>query len=131
MLVKLYGIVLLGLLALAPLVAFGKADLGRAQQGVASLYSDSFHGRKTASGERYDRTAMTAAHKSLPLGTEVRVTRIKTGDSVVVRINDRGPFIKGRIIDLSRRAARELGIIQKGTAQVRVEVVSRPGDDGA
>jgi rare lipoprotein A len=131
MLDKFYSVVLLGLLVLAPLAAFGKADLGRVQQGVASLYSDSFHGRRTASGERYDRTALTAAHKTLPLGTEVRVTRVKTGDSVVVRINDRGPFIKGRIIDLSRRAARELGMVNKGVDKVRVEVISRPEDDGA
>jgi len=131
MLVKFYSVVLLALLAVVAPVAFGKVDLGRSQQGVASLYSDAFHGRRTASGERYDKTALTAAHKTLPLGTEVRVTRIKTGDSVVVRINDRGPFVKGRIIDLSRRAARELGMIKKGVVKVRVEVISRPGDDGA
>lgn len=131
MLGKFFSVVLLGFLALAPMVAFGKADQGRVQQGVASLYSDSFHGRKTASGERYDRTALTAAHKTLPIGTEVRVTRVKTGDSVVVRINDRGPFIKGRIIDLSREAARELGMVKKGVVKVRVEVLNTPGDDGA
>jgi len=131
MLGRFSSVLLLAALALAPLVAFGKVDLGRTQQGIASLYSDALHGRRTASGERYDKSALTAAHKNLPLGSEVRVTRVKTGDSVVVRINDRGPFVKGRIIDLSRRAARELGIIQKGTAKVRIEVISRPGDDGA
>jgi rare lipoprotein A len=74
--------------------------------------------------------ALTAAHKTLPLGTKVRVTHVKTGKSVVVRINDRGPFIKGRVIDLSRRAARELGMIHSGVARVRVEVLSLPGRRG-
>ena len=99
---------------------------GDVLKGVASYYHDSLHGRKTASGERYDKAALTAAHKSLPLGTKVRVTNPATGKSIVVKINDRGPFIKGRIIDLSRRAARELKMVKKGLAKVRVEIIATP-----
>jgi rare lipoprotein A len=117
-------------LLIAPLAAFAKTGSAPTQQGVASFYSDALHGRRTASGERYDKAALTAAHKSLPLGTRVRVTRLSTGDSVVVRINDRGPFVKGRVIDLSHRAARALGITEKGVVKVRLEVLERrDGDD--
>lgn len=90
------------------------------QQGVASFYADYFQGRKTASGEPFDQKALTAAHPSLPFGTRVLVTRKDTGKQVEVLINDRGPFVKGRIIDLSKRAARELGMIDRGTAPVLV-----------
>ena len=121
---------ILAVLALSPVIASAKTTSGHAQQGIASFYADKFHGRKTANGERFNQNALTAAHKSLPLGTKVRVTRVATGDSIVVRINDRGPFVKGRVIDLSRRAARELGFIRKGLAKVRVEVISRPGRKG-
>jgi rare lipoprotein A len=93
---------------------------------MASYYHDRFNGRKTASGEIYNKRIRSAAHRSLPMGTKVRVTKVKSGKSIVVRINDRGPFVKGRIIDLSRRAARELGIIGSGVARVEVEVVSVP-----
>lgn len=89
--------------------------------GKASWYGPGFHGRRTASGEIYDESAMTAAHKSLPLGSRARVTNLMNGSSVEVRINDRGPFIAGRIIDLSRAAARALGILEAGVALVRVE----------
>lgn len=99
---------------------------GWTQVGEASWYGGKFHGRQTASGERYDREAMTAAHRSLPFGTLVKVTMLETGSSVRVRINDRGPFAKDRIIDLSRRAARELGMLQHGTAEVRLEVEEAP-----
>ncbi len=97
------------------------------QRGIASYYHDKFQGRRTASGERYNSQAYTAAHKRLPLGTKIRVTHLKTGKSIQVRVNDRGPFIEGRILDLSRRAARELGIIKAGLAPVRIEVVKLPG----
>lgn len=97
------------------------------QVGVASWYGGKFHGRQTASGERYDMHAMTAAHRTLPFGTRVRVTDLTTRRSVVVRINDRGPFIDGRIVDLSRRAAGRLGIIERGTAKVRLTVVQQAG----
>jgi rare lipoprotein A len=88
---------------------------------VASYYGARFHGRQTANGERFDMHAMTAAHPSLPFDTRVRVTHLDSGRQIVVRINDRGPFIKGRIIDLSRSAAEKLGMIRSGVARVRVE----------
>ena len=96
---------------------------GFQQQGVASWYGKEFHGRKTSNGETYDMYAMTAAHKTLPLGVNVRVTDLNNGRSVVVRINDRGPFVAGRIIDLSYAAARDLGIVDTGTAPVRIEAL--------
>ena len=92
--------------------------------GVASWYGPNFNGKKTASGEVFDMYALTAAHRSLPFGTLVRVTRLDNGASVVVRINDRGPFKKDRIIDLSYAAARQIGLLESGTALVRLEVVS-------
>jgi len=91
--------------------------------GYASWYGKQFHGRKTANGEVYDMDAMTAAHKELPVNTRVRVVNVKTGKSVFVRINDRGPYIEGRIIDLSRRAAGKLGMFFSGTTMVRVEIL--------
>jgi rare lipoprotein A len=98
-----------------------KPQKGRyVETGVASWYGKPFHGRKTASGERYDMHKMTAAHKTLPFGAKVKVTDLGTGRSIQVRINDRGPFVKGRIIDLSKKAAKELGIYERGTAQVRI-----------
>jgi len=92
---------------------------------VASYYGRRFHGRRTANGERFDMNAMTAAHKTLPFGTRVRVTNPRNGRSVTVRINDRGPYIRGREIDLSRAAAARLGIIQSGHARVRLDIVNR------
>ena len=96
------------------------------QVGVASWYGPKFHGRKTASGEIFDMHALTAAHRTLPFGTLVRVTYLKTGKSVVVRINDRGPWKRGRIIDLSYAAARKIGLVRDGTGRVRLEVVRWP-----
>ena len=90
-------------------------------QGMASYYGTRHHGRKTASGERFNQHAMTAAHRTLPFGTRVRVTNLNNQKSVIVRINDRGPYAKGRIIDLSAEAARELNMIRAGVAPVRVE----------
>ncbi|WP_295882177.1 septal ring lytic transglycosylase RlpA family protein [uncultured Thiohalocapsa sp.] len=107
------------------------AHPGQVQTGIASYYHDSLHGNRTASGQIYDKNKLSAAHKTLPLGSRVRVTDKRTGKSVVVHVNDRGPFIKGRIIDLSRRAARELGIIRRGITPVRVEVLSVAGRRGA
>ncbi|MFO7713324.1 septal ring lytic transglycosylase RlpA family protein [Desulfosarcina sp.] len=92
------------------------------QQGIASWYGQKFHGRKTSSGEIYDMYAMTAAHKTLPLGTWVQVRGLDNGKQVVVRINDRGPFVHGRIIDLSYTAAQQMDMVGAGTA--RVEVVA-------
>jgi rare lipoprotein A len=92
------------------------------QQGLASWYGKKFHGRRTSSGEIYNMYAMTAAHKTLPLGTWVRVRRLDSGKQIVVRVNDRGPFVHGRIIDLSYSAAKEMDMVGPGTA--RVEVVA-------
>lgn len=117
---------ILAILILLPFTAFGKGAPGDTLKGKASYYHDSLHGRRTASGERYNRSAMTAAHKRLPLGSKVRVTNVKTGKSIKVKINDRGPFVKGRIIDLSRKAATKLGIIKKGVVDVKVEILSIP-----
>lgn len=96
---------------------------GDEQTGEASYYADAFVGRSTASGERYDPDAFTAAHRTLPFGTRVRVTRLSTGESVEVRINDRGPFVRRRIIDLSHSAARALDMMEEGVVAVSVEVV--------
>ncbi|MBE0402547.1 septal ring lytic transglycosylase RlpA family protein [Halomonas sp. FME16] len=93
------------------------------QEGVASYYSDRFQGALTASGEAFDQQALTAAHPSLPFGTKVLVTRPDTGQEVEVLINDRGPFVKGRIIDLSKRAARTLGMLNQGVAPVMVTLL--------
>jgi len=91
------------------------------EEGLASWYGVPFHGRKTASGEIFDRFAFTAAHRSLPFGSVLVVTALDSGVRVVVRINDRGPFVKGRLIDLSEAAAKELGIIGPGLGRVRIE----------
>lgn len=91
--------------------------------GTASWYGGKFHGRRTANGETYNQHALTAAHRYLPFGTEVVVTNQNNGRSVVVRINDRGPFSGGRIIDLSRQAANQIGMVNAGTARVTVEVI--------
>ncbi len=96
---------------------------GYVEEGVASWYGKECHGNPTASGEPYDMNGMTAAHKTLPLGTYVKVTDLETNRSVILRVNDRGPFVAGRIIDLSRGAAQELGTARKGVARVRVEAV--------
>lgn len=93
------------------------------QCGKASWYGPGFHGRTTANGERYNMHAMTAAHRTLPFGTKVRVKNLRNGRSAVLRINDRGPFIRGRVIDVSKTAAGKLGMIRSGTARVKVEVV--------
>ncbi len=101
------------------------AQLSAQQFGVASYYSDTFHGRKTASGELYNKNSLTGAHKTLPFGTVVRVTRVDNNQSVEIRINDRGPGVKGRIVDVSRAAAEALGIVQTGTASVKLDVLGQ------
>jgi rare lipoprotein A (peptidoglycan hydrolase) len=95
-----------------------------ALNGTASWYGPRFHGKKTASGKIYDQHKLTAAHKTLPLGTKARVTNLDNGSTVEVEINDRGPFIDGRIIDLSRAAAGALGFVELGLAPVQVEVIA-------
>jgi rare lipoprotein A len=92
------------------------------QEGWASYYGTAHHGHRTASGVRFDEHQLTAAHRSLPFGTVVRVTNLDNGRQVTVTINDRGPFKKKRVIDVSSRAARELGFLRAGTARVRIEV---------
>jgi rare lipoprotein A len=94
-------------------------------EGLASVYGKHFNGQSTASGERYDSRALTAAHRTLPLGTEIRVTNLENGKSVRVRINDRGPHVRGRIVDLSSRAAAALGF-STGVARVRIEILGYP-----
>jgi len=101
---------------------------GSVQEGLASYYAHRFHGRTTANGEIYDENKMTAAHRTLAFGTKVRITDIVSGKAVVVRINDRGPFVAGRIIDLSYRAAEELDMINAGVVEVRLEVLRTDGD---
>jgi rare lipoprotein A len=93
------------------------------QEGVASFYASFFHGRKTASGVRYDEKVLSAAHRTLPLGTKVRVTNLANDRDVELTVNDRGPYVGARVIDLSLEAARQLGFVQKGLARVRVEVL--------
>jgi rare lipoprotein A len=101
------------------------APLPPPQEGLASVYGKQFNGKSTAGGEHYDSRALTAAHRTLPLGTEIRVTNLENGRSVRVRINDRGPNVRGRIVDLSSSAAAALGF-STGVARVRVEILSRP-----
>lgn len=96
------------------------------ETGIASWYGAPYHNRRGSNGEIYDMHAMTAAHRTLPLGSIVRVTCIENGQSAVVRITDRGPFIEGRIVDLSQAAALKIGLVRKGTAQVRLEVLKTP-----
>lgn len=128
MAIKPFAAGVLATLAFTSSPSFADNKAGFKQKGVATYYADRFHGRKTASGERYDKSAMTAAHRTLPLGTVVKVTNVKSGDSIKVEINDRGPYVKGRVLDLSRRAAQELGITGAGRAQVNIEVVAANDD---
>jgi rare lipoprotein A len=94
-----------------------------AETGEASWYGPGFHGRRTANGEVFDKEAMTAAHRTLPFGTLVRVRNLDNGREAVLRINDRGPFARGRILDVSEAGARVLGMVESGTARVRIEVL--------
>lgn len=93
------------------------------ETGVASYYSDRYHGKHTASGEIFDTHSLTAAHPSHRFGTRVKVTHLESQRSVIVRINDRGPFVKGRVIDLSLAAAKELRMVRAGLAQVKLEIM--------
>ncbi|MFT2011188.1 septal ring lytic transglycosylase RlpA family protein [Pontibacter sp. 13R65] len=103
----------------------------KSQTGIASWYGSKYHGRKTSSGERYNRFEMTAAHKKLPFGTKVKVTNLDNNKSVIVRINDRGPFVGERIIDVSEAAAKALEIRGAGLGEVKVEVLGTPGAEMA
>lgn len=104
-----------------------KAQLGKEYTGKASFYGNEFVGRKTANGEIYGQTSMTAAHRSLPFGTIVEVTNLQNNKTCVVRINDRGPFARGRIIDLTSSAAKAIGFIKSGIAEVKLRIVGFDG----
>lgn len=105
---------------------YPREDPGYDETGIASWYGDQFHAKRTANGEIYDMNAVTAAHKTLPLPSYVQVTNLDNGRSLVVRVNDRGPYVNGRIIDLSRRSAQLLGMDRAGVAKVRVKIISPP-----
>ena len=119
---------LLGLCALFSLLAGCASGLinpnGYDETGTASYYGARHHGKKTASGEPFNQNALTAAHRRLPFGTRVKVTNLDNNKSVVLRINDRGPHTRGRLIDVSRKAAGQLGMLGSGTARVRVQALS-------
>lgn len=121
----IFALFILLLSACAPPPPSTTKDKPDQQVGYASWYGGKFHGRKTASGETYDQDAMTAAHKYAPFGALVRVTNLENGKSTIVKINDRGPFVEGRIIDLSREAARKIDMLQTGIAKVRLNFLSR------
>ncbi len=121
---KKIAFILILLIAYASIAAYAaneRVNERYVQVGIASWYGEFFRGRKTANGERFDPAGLTAAHRSLPLGTVVKVTNLENGKKVIVRINDRGPYVGGRIIDLSRAAAQEIGMIRKGIVKVKIE----------
>lgn len=122
----LAGFILFALTLCFQFSTLSYAESEFSQKGIASWYGKKWHGRKTASGAIFNMHLFTAAHKTLPLGTKVKVTNIKNGRSVKVLIIDRGPYIKKRIIDLSRAAAIELGLLRKGVGVVKLEVLSYP-----
>src|SRR5215471_7906955 len=97
------------------------------QTGKASYYADKFNGRKTANGETFQNSKLTAAHKTLPFGTKVKVINLDNGKSVKVRINDRGPFVSGRIIDLSKKAAKKIGMVDTGVGNVKIKYKKKRG----
>jgi peptidoglycan lytic transglycosylase len=117
----------LGLILLV-CIAFSARGQSFNQKGLASYYADKFEGRTTANGEKYRHSKLTAAHKTLPFGTVVRVTNLSNGKKVTVRVNDRGPFVEGRIIDLSKSAAKELGFINQGITEVEIVAIGLPGE---
>ncbi|WP_447980453.1 septal ring lytic transglycosylase RlpA family protein [Candidatus Nitrospira bockiana] len=125
-------LILAALGACAPLAPRGERPpgypLGYHEQGFASWYGPGFHGNRTASGEVFDMRALTAAHRTLPFGAVVRVRSLTSGRTVLVRINDRGPFARGRILDVSQAAARALGMLGEGTHRVDLRVVRYEGD---
>lgn len=106
-------------------------DFDYLAEGKASWYGESFHGKPTANGEQFDQDELTAAHQTLPLPSVVRVTNLENGRSVTLRVNDRGPFVRGRILDVSRKAARLLKFQGKGTTQVRIELLEKESREAA
>ena len=120
---RLQACALLGALTLLGGCSTLGGGSGSSETGKASYYGDRHHGLRTASGERFDQNALTAAHRTLPFGTRVRVTNLNNERSVVLRINDRGPFVRGRVIDVSRAAAVRLDMLRAGVVPVRVETL--------
>ncbi len=119
-------ILLAGILAFfATPLTFANAQSTQEEFGKCGYYADALHGRKTSSGEPYDKGQLTCAHKSLPFGTNLRVTRLDNKKSVVVRVNDRGPFMDGYVVDLSRKAAEAIGLIRDGVTKVKIEIVDQ------
>jgi rare lipoprotein A len=110
----------------SPAPALARSRHRPREVGVASFYGREWSGHRTASGERFDPGALTAAHRTLPFGTRVKVTNLENGRQIVVRINDRGPFVRGRVLDLSRAAAKKLDFLATGTATVRIDVLKSP-----
>lgn len=123
---KIFNLVLFIALSLVSILGTASASLVTTSNGVTSYYHPSLHGNKTANGERYNHYSFTAAHRSLPFGTKLKVTDLDTQRSVIVKVNDRGPFIKGRVLDLSGAAASSLGIKKKGIARVEITVLYTP-----
>jgi rare lipoprotein A len=115
--------IVLAVFVSAVVLSWPSVSIGSSWEGMASYYGDRFHGRRTASGQRFNKHALTAAHRTLRFGTQVKVTHKNSGRSVIVTINDRGPYARGRIIDISKQAARQLGMLRSGVVPVRVEVV--------
>lgn len=100
-----------------------RASTSNVIYGVSSWYGQKFHGRRSASGERYNMYALTAAHRTLPFDTKIRVTNLDNGKSCILRINDRGPFVNGRVLDVSYESAKQLDFVQQGLAQVKIEIL--------
>lgn len=107
-------------------VTHSKKTKKKLQRGMASWYGSNHQGKRTANGEKFNMNALTAAHKTLPMGSMVKVKSLTSGKSVTVRINDRGPFARGRIIDVSKAAAQKLGFLSRGTDRVEINVISSP-----
>jgi rare lipoprotein A len=125
------GLVAGGVFALGTTAAAAGSPGRAPNEGLASYYGREHHRGPTASGERFDMHALTAAHRSLPFGTRLKVTNLANGRSVVVRINDRGPFVRSRVVDLSRAAAAELDFIRSGVTRVRLETLAASASAGA
>ena len=117
--------VIIAFVGLVLTFTFQRAQADEVLTGKASFYGNKFHGRKTSSGERYHRDSLTCAHKTLPFGTLLKVRNLKNGREVIVKVTDRGPFVKGRIVDLSMAAARELDMLSSGVANVEATFVKR------
>ena len=136
-------LIMIGLVGCGPTIAYGDyinsdgmsrkqieaiKDHPKVQIGIASYYGRKFHKKRTANGEIFNMYKVSAAHKTYPLGTKVKVTNLENGKSIKLTINDRGPYVKGRIIDLSYKAARKIGFVNQGTTKVRIDVI-RLGDN--